>query len=149
MADLVKVLIELGDDTWHEFETESLWAEYMKETTFRIMNSPFFAYGLSVGDEVEVSVDDEVPRFSKVVRRSGHSTFRLLNTASLGTSDFIKNAQGLSALGCSLEHASFGFELISVDVRPALHLSDVKRVLLSDVDKDHWSYEDACIQHSS
>jgi hypothetical protein len=35
------------------YETERVWAERISDNRFRILNSPFFVFGISFEDEVE------------------------------------------------------------------------------------------------
>ena len=42
------------------------------------MNTPFYAFGVSLDDEI-VTDESELPVFIQAVSRGGHSTYRLLN----------------------------------------------------------------------
>ena len=75
--DLVKIFFELDDDAHNEVGTESLWAQAQSNNLFKIDNIPFYVYGVSSDDLVEINVRDNNLFFSKVVQRSGHSTLRV------------------------------------------------------------------------
>lgn len=52
---------------------ENLWATRIKENHYRIESIPFFIYGISLGDIVKASLNDEGElQFAKVVKPSKH-----------------------------------------------------------------------------
>jgi hypothetical protein len=55
-------------------EWEQIWARRLSDRRFEICCIPFFAYDLSLGDEVETNADFVIER---VVRWGGHFTFRV------------------------------------------------------------------------
>ena len=62
------------DDPNNVFSGEQLWARKISEKRFEIFCIPFFAYDLSLGDEVET---DEEFFVKKVTKPSGQFTFRI------------------------------------------------------------------------
>jgi hypothetical protein len=82
--NLIKVWLELDSSDWHGHGSESLWAAPIVESEwrhFRLMNSPFFARGISYRDVVNASATERgmIFDFKDVVERSGHSTYMLLS----------------------------------------------------------------------
>ena len=59
-------------------EWEQLWSQRIGDNRFVICCIPFFVYNLSLGDEVETGEEWGKPYMvQRVVRSSGHSTFRV------------------------------------------------------------------------
>ena len=58
---------------------ELLWAERVGDDTFRLHNTPLFAYGLNFLDTVRTEPDPEggPPHIREVVETSGHQTLRI------------------------------------------------------------------------
>src|SRR5580658_7939838 len=62
MSERAKVIFYLEKGEL-PYETESVWAERLPDNRFRILNSPFFAFGVSYEYEVEAEPDGERFRF--------------------------------------------------------------------------------------
>jgi hypothetical protein len=77
MSERAKVVFPLKRDE-SSYETESVWAERLSETRFRILNSPFFVFDVSYEDVVEAKPEGEILRFVRVLQRSGRSTYRVI-----------------------------------------------------------------------
>lgn len=80
---LVRVRFELDPCDWHGHASKSLWAAPVPQTewrNFRIMNSPFFARGISHLDVVRALPVERnaVFDFEDVIERGGHSTYMLI-----------------------------------------------------------------------
>jgi hypothetical protein len=88
------------------FSSERLWANpTARKLEFVLDSIPAFTDGLALGDTVRIQNDPEM-FIESVVRRSGHSTFRLVFEAGLptgGTLDMFFSP--LAALGCRYEGA--------------------------------------------
>lgn len=84
-ARLKKVRFVLDATDWHGHGGETLWAAPIDDQPwhFRIVNSPFFARGISHYDVVEATPSDDnvTLEFARVVERAGHSTYMLIATA--------------------------------------------------------------------
>jgi hypothetical protein len=126
---MAKVLFELDSTDWHGHGSETLWAEPVQGTdnkTFQLMNSPFFATGVSYLDVVDVTPledSDDVFNFERVNKRGGHSTFMILFEDA--EPRFDAYWASLKTVGCSYEGAHIKLSigrrhLLSVDV-PAFH----------------------------
>src|ERR1044072_2216153 len=78
---------------------EQLWARQLKEERFEICCIPCFAYDLALGDEVE-TVDWVVQR---VVKKSGHYTFRVLLGNSSEPNILERTLELVDSLGLAVE----------------------------------------------
>ncbi len=88
---------------------ETLWAFDLGEDRYRLDNSPFFAYSVSVGDVVYAPIDPDEgrPTFIRVLEKSGNRTLRVILDPPIAdgnsSDDTVKE---LLALGCSYEGAN-------------------------------------------
>lgn len=138
MPSRCKVLVPLthfkiGDTVWPPVSVESLWAELQDSGIVKILNTPFFAKGLSYLDDISVEAQQsrDMLNFVEVVRHSGHSTIRaiLLNSSCQSAAEAaIEAAEGL---GCALET---GGEFVAIDVPPHVRGVDVLAVLSDAAD---------------
>jgi Domain of unknown function (DUF4265) len=106
---LIKVCFELDSSDWHGHASETLWASPIVGTewrNFRIMNSPFFARGISYRDIVKASAldNDFILDFKEVVERGGHSTYMILFKSTEARVGSYWNM--LEKSGCSYESTS-------------------------------------------
>ena len=67
----IKVFIRLKPADWHNYKTESVWAEPLGGDLYRIRNVPFCAMGLSQDDVVRASLVDGCLFLDEVLRRGG------------------------------------------------------------------------------
>lgn len=94
-------------------EWEQLWARKLSDRRFEICCIPFFAYDLALGDEVETDEDHILRR---VVRRSGHFTFRVWFGDSTDPGDRARVAEIIRDRGC--EHEWSSENLLAIDATP-------------------------------
>ncbi len=141
MKERAKVVFEL-DEKESPFASESVWAERLFSNTFRILNSPFFAFGVSYEDEVEAEPDGEVFRFTQVVRRSGRSTYRLIfqGDQTAKHDDFARRWVAFREAGCTYEVANQKY--IAMDMPPVANVGALYS-LLEDGERDGvWVFEE-------
>ena len=115
-ARLVKVLVRIPN---HWFlPAESMWARRVRPGEYELRNVPFFAYDLNFGDVVRACAPDResLPEVTKVVRRSGNRTFRVI---------FPKGAPR-KRIFAALKPMSVTFELFD-ERYAALNVADPKR----------------------
>jgi hypothetical protein len=111
-----KVLFRVADDDGSA-SVETLWAFDLGDDRYRLDNSPFFAYSVSVGDVVLAPVDPDEgrPTFKRVVEKSGNRTVRVILDPPLATGNASDSVvQELLALGCSYEGANPGYLCIVI-----------------------------------
>lgn len=92
---------------------EQLWARQLAENRFQICCIPFFLYDLALGDEVETGLEGEDRYvFKRVVKQSGHHTFRAWFHHSTARA---KVEEELQHIGCLMETRWSGSELLAID----------------------------------
>jgi hypothetical protein len=149
---LVRIAFELDPQEWHGCATERLWAEPVGEGRYRLMNSPFYAFGVSFEDIVfgkprEEQIGElrgEQIYFTGVSIYGGHSTYRLwLPKHERSSAAFRAAWEPLKALGCSYE----GGEVLSVDVPSSTDIRVVYRILETATADGIWDFEEGHCGH--
>ncbi len=141
--DLVKILFELDGDAWHGYSTETLWAEPVGGTRYRLRNSPFYAFGVSAEDIVFAKADSGVLRFHGVSIAAGHSTYRILR-ADVGDATFERLWRPLAELGCSYEEG----KVLAVDVPPNADIYQVYALLEAGEESGAWEFDEGHCGHA-
>jgi len=144
MSTKAKILVEVPESLIGS-TTETLWVE-KAEGGYRLLNSPFYARGISYRDVVRASaVDAEMMRLEEKVSSAGHSTYRLLITDGV---DWKERWAELEALGCSYEEAhNDGFRLLSVDVPPETNIHTAYTLMEAGESVGAWTFEEADVNH--
>ena len=137
-----KILVPLPDGSWHGYGTEGLWAEPVSADHFRVLNTPFFAKGLSVDDVVAAKLGTDGYRFDGVVSRSGHSTYRVIPE---GDGDLGPALANLRRLGCTWEEGPDG--LLAIDVPPESDIRAVFKALETSMNEGLWDFEEGHVGH--
>lgn len=124
------------------FDTESVWAERISDNRFRILNSPFFVFGISYEDVVEAEPEAEIFRFTKVLQRSGRSTYRIILQGghTIDDQDFTARWQPFRDHGCTYENANDRY--IAVDMPPKTDVALLYRLLQDGEDEGVWVFEE-------
>jgi hypothetical protein len=108
LGPTAKVLFRVPEEDGSA-NVETLWAFDLGEDRYRLDNSPFYAYSVSVGDVVYAPIDPDEgrPTFSRVLEKSGNRTVRVIFDPPLadGNSSDLLMKQ-LLGLGCSYEGAN-------------------------------------------
>ncbi len=148
MDDLVKIWFELDED-WHGSSTETLWAQKVGKEQYRLDNSPFYAKGVSFGDIVTATERDGRLKFNSVVKRGGHSTYRVIvDHIKMPPTEFQKYWDKFSKMACTFEGGpEFSSEdkqlkIYSVDIHPEANLDKVYEYLQSAEDDGIWEFEE-------
>jgi hypothetical protein len=147
---LVKVRFELDPQDWHGHGGEFLWASPTSVSVgdeFELRNSPFYAKGVSFKDVVKASPsgNERVFEFESVVRRSGHSTYRLL--VEPDSPNFQSYWRTLEERGCSYEWGPITMNVgrrnhYSIDVPPSADIYEVYRLLEKGERDGVWDFEE-------
>jgi hypothetical protein len=105
-SDLVKVVIEIPEED-SAYLTESLWAQKLSPSSYKLENSPFVAYGYSYQDVVATQEKEGRLIVTDVIARGDHSTYRLFLKEGLDVSDqrFADSWRELESFGCTYEVA--------------------------------------------
>jgi endoglucanase Acf2 len=116
LSDLVKVVVDLP----HHWNTngESMWARSLGNDLYELRNSPFSAYDLNYLDVVFAMSSEPglKPQISRIERRSGHKTLRLIFTAATERLERDKILARINELGATYENANS--TLYSLDIPP-------------------------------
>ena len=141
---LVKVAFRLVSGAWHGSATESIWAEPVGSGKYRLCNVPFYAFDVSYGDVVEAAEEDSRLTFASVVRRSGHSTYRLL-TNEAHRDQFERFWMQLAECRCTYEEGHR--PLLAVDVPAGADIFKVYKRLEEGEIAGVWSFEEGHCGH--
>lgn len=136
----VKVLfrLEQDEDGYPPENVEVLWGLLGPEG-IELDNIPFFAKGVALGDVVKAQqAPDNAWEFEAVVRRGGHSTYRVLLLKKL-PGDPKRTMDELIALGLSVEEDA---GLLAVDVPPAVELDGIRERLFEGIASGRWEVEE-------
>lgn len=146
-ADLVKIALELGNDTLRPGEVETMWAEPLGEDRYRLRNSPFYARGFSFLDVVIAERQtDGFPIVRRLLLRSGHSTYQLFVSGGIDASAHFRSyAERLLGLGCTFERATA--QLAAVDVPPEANIHKVYGLLEAGEQAGVWDFQEGHCGH--
>lgn len=141
MSERAKVVFPLQRDE-SEYATESVWAERLSENRFRILNSPFFVFGVSYEDVVEAEPEGEIFRFVRVFQRSGRSTYRVIlqGGRTIEGADFVERWRPFHECGCTYESANDKY--IAVDMAPNTDVPFLYRLLQDGEGEGVWIFEE-------
>jgi hypothetical protein len=139
---LEKVLLPLGDDQWHGFAEESVWAKRLNDNRFEIRNTPFFAKGLAYLDVVLAEPLDDLYVVIEVVTPSRHSTYRALVEGNATTPTIDEALRSLKSVGCTYEtYRNSNWTLYAIDVPPNA-VDSAYRVIRSTHEQGHWDFDE-------
>jgi hypothetical protein len=138
----VKVQFFVDPDDQRGVKTENLWAEEVAPGRFRILNNPFFLFGVSADDIVEAKQAGDGLRFQKVVSRGGHSTYRLFlrGARTINEPSFRTYWQPISNLGATFENADNYF--VSVDIPPGKDVAAIYELMEKGEKDGIWTFEE-------
>jgi hypothetical protein len=125
--NMVKIKIPLPPSDPSGGEAEWVWGAPEGNNTFVLKNVPTFAKGLSYGDTVKARIEDDVPVFVDVVRRGGHSTYRIYAKSDRKSPEMTNVLQTLENMHCDMEPATD--KIVNVDVLPEADIYAVYQVL--------------------
>lgn len=142
MPTKVKIRFTLNPENQQGYEVENLWAEPLQDGTFRILSSPFFVFGISFQDVVKATREADVLQFAGIVRRGGHSTYRvfLQEGHTIHDSIFKQYWGPIFNQGATLENANDQFA--AVDIPPGNDVSTIYRLLKEGEDANIWVFEE-------
>jgi hypothetical protein len=141
MTDRTKIIFDLerGETP---YETERVWAERILDNRFRILNSPFFVFGISFEDEVEGEPYGNMFKFVRVVQRSGRSTYRIIlqNENTIEGAEFLERWEPFRKAGCTFESANPRY--IAVDMPPSANVTALYELRERGKEQGIWVFEE-------
>lgn len=147
MSQRVKIIFDVPESIIGPL-TETLWAE-KAEGGYRLLNSPFYAFGISHLDTVTAAAtaEDGMMKFLLKAYSGGHSTYRLMVKDE---ADWLSAWNALQALGCSYEEARHeNFRLLSVDISPETDIQTAYAVMQEGEKAGAWDFEEGDVNHPS
>lgn len=142
----IKVLfhLEQDEDGYPPFSIEGLWCKKTVNNTYIVDNVPFYADGISLGDEIYVSEEDGEYHFQSIVKPSGNSTLRVhFNDKRMQEVRDI-----LLGMGCKVEISNLP-SFISVNVPPEISLKGVEDFLINmQKECDSLAYEHGVVRQN-
>lgn len=125
-------------------EIERMYAIKNSEDNFILDNSPFYFFNISFGDEFSVEEKDGELVFVDVVRRGGHSTYRIKLPLHKEHDYFLQHWSPLEKLGCSFEGSSKNpCRLYTIDLPKNTNVMDVYKYLEQKEQEGIWFFEEA------
>ncbi len=131
--------LEKDEDGYPPAEIESLWG-LIREDGIELDNIPFFARDVALGDVVKTrAAPDGALEFESVVRRGGHSTYRVILLRK-APGDPKHTMDELIARGLSVEEDA---GLLAVDVPPDVALDPIRDYFFEGIDSGRWEVQEA------
>ncbi len=130
-----------------DFATERLWAKKLGQNEFQVENIPMYVRGISYGDIVEAKeVSEDVYEFTKFLKHSGHSTFRIyINQEIQDREEVLQQIiQELNAFGVKTE-CSKDNTLTAVDLPEGVEVSKVGQYLNDKYKAGILDYQEASV----
>jgi hypothetical protein len=126
-------------------ERETMWAIHLSDSRYEIASIPLVVFGVSMGDVVRASHRKGQLEFSRVEKRGGHSTYRLMVSPEAIGPRFASRWERLSEIGCSLERASARF--VAVDVPPRTDIYTAFNIIEDGQLAGVWLFEEGHCGH--
>ena len=143
---LYKIYLPLNADDWHGSSSESIWAEKLDNSLFKVKNLPYYFKELSFNDVISIAEINGDMYIKDVIERSGHSTYRIILHDSSETKKFTKYWTPLEMLGCTYENATN--KLFAIDIPPNANIYEVYKLLEKGETDAIWEFEEGHCGHS-
>jgi len=144
---LHKIFFELQPSEWCPYLSESVWAEQISNNCFRLKNSPFYVRDVSFEDEVSIKQVNGKFIYDSIIRRGGHSTYRILIQESVRGEVLKPYLDALEGLGCTYETSEGPTRLLAVDVPPEADIYKVYALLEKGESDGVWGFEEGHCGH--
>jgi Domain of unknown function (DUF4265) len=153
----VRVYFQLNPEDWHGHASEGIWAEPINTSSsgliYRLINSPFFARGISYLDVVRVKPrsDNAVGvEFAGVIAYGGHSSYMILVPPD--SPGFAALWKQLEELGCTYEWTPIDLSigprnLYAVDIPESTDIYKACSILEAGRDEDVWLFQEGHCGH--
>lgn len=130
-ANFILAVRLIDPDIPKQWKWEQIWARQINENLFEICCVPFFAYGLALGDIINSkSSDDKQYIVNEIVKKSGHTTYRIWFTITDNWNNIIED---ITEIGCLVEVRWEKSKLISVDA-PDFETKEKLELYLTDLE---------------
>jgi len=142
----VKIAFELQQDKdgYPPDRWETLWASPMPQSEqYCIDNIPFYVKGVSSGDVVTAELRDGQLQFTKLVRPSKNSVFRLYVT---NQSDVQSARDSFRELGCESEQSNIP-KLFAVEIPGNAAIEPIAALMDRGAEEGRWEYEQGVLRH--
>lgn len=139
--------LKQNSDSYPDFDNERVWAKKINDNEFQVGNIPLYVRGVSYGDIVEAQeVSKDVYQFTKVIRSSGHSTFRIFVDSNMPESQKILQEviTQLNNMGVKTEGAKDS-SLTAIDIPKNVNVSMVGEYLNTKYKAGQLDYEEASV----
>lgn len=123
--------------------SEKLWAVPLDDGGFRIEDTPLFVPGISNGDVVQAT---DGSTFTNVVRRGGHSTYRIALDPGAVPARAGALRRRLVDVGCRIDGISE--RLYAVDVPAGADIDAVRSILSEGQTDGTWWYQEMHVGHT-
>lgn len=140
-----KVLFRVVGKDDDYVNVETLWAFDLGQDRYRLDNTPFYAYSVSVGDVVlaPMDADEQRPTFVSILEKSGNRTVRVVfDVATEPGNETDRHLKALMALGCDYEGANRRY--IAINIPPCVQLDTVRDYLVAN--ELNWEHGDPCYE---
>jgi len=136
---LVSFLIDQNGENFYE----RLHALPLGDDLYCLDNSPFYAFGVSLGDVVCAPCEDGAPTYTRTAIRRGHSTYRVRLPVGRGHDAFMARWSDFQDLGCTFEGSGANpTRLYSIDVPPSSDVRAVYALLEAGEAGKYWVFEE-------
>lgn len=126
---------------------ETVWASRLDDDCYRLESLLFFVYGYALGDIVSVTeTEEQSPVVRGVVRRSGHSCYRVFLSGNLSSVEQTNTWPALTRLGCTYERATE--RLFAIDVPAETNIHSAYQLLNTGEKQGEWSFEEVYCGHN-
>ncbi len=144
----VKLQFTLEPNSWHGSTHETVWAEEVSHGKFKIKNSPFYVFGVSLNDVVAATEIGEsgVFEFNKKLVESGHSTYRIIPLVERGRPELAHAISEMNRLGAFYEEGPS--QLLAFDVPPTADIKAIYKLMDTKADAGVWDFEEGHYSHA-
>ena len=122
---------------------EFLSAVPLGDNEYVIDNPPFHVYGVSYKDIVYAKEKSGVLTFGSIIKRGGHSTYRIRMPLGQDRYRFLTFWEDFEALGCSYEEREGNPLLYAIDVPPGADVTRIYSFLLVGSRLGAFEFEEA------
>ena len=144
--DLAHVIFPLEVvDNWPPVTAERVWAVPLGEDRYRVVNVPWFVFGVAEDDIVRAVLDkdEQWPHFVEFIEWAGNYVIRLIPTGE-NTEQHIMDA--FAELGITGEAMGGDpLSMVALNVPANADLTSIKELMLAGKADGRWDYEEAAI----